>query len=186
MKAQLSRHAACRIVYGAATAQSLLQFSCRVPSEGDALQSLEGAAAFSAEVKSLGHPVRKAELIHLPPLHSRDLTSFLAGLCFVPALQWAQNHLPDQGQRAPGPVQTAGAQPGGGVPLPCSPEALHLLGRVCAASCVPILETIPAARQDALVHCDTPMHTLPEILKERRPDPFHCLRTSKCRATRWM
>ena len=48
---------ACRVVYGAATAQSLLQFSCSFPSEGDTLQSLEGAAAFSAEVRSLAAPL---------------------------------------------------------------------------------------------------------------------------------
>ena len=50
---------ACRIVYGAATAQSLLQFSCSHPSGGDALQSLEGAAAFSAEVRPLAVPLEK-------------------------------------------------------------------------------------------------------------------------------
>ena len=124
----------CRIVYGAATAQSLLRFSCRLPSEGDALQSPEEAATFSAEVRPPRCPVRKTELTHLPSLlHSRHLTSVVAGLCFVSALQWAQKHLPDSDQRAPGPMQTAGAQPGGGVPLTCPPEAFHLLGRVCLA-----------------------------------------------------
>ena len=186
VRAQLSRHAACRIVYGAATAQSLLQVSCRLPSEGDAPQSLEGVAAFSAEVRSLGHLVRKAEFTHLPPLHSRDLTSLSAGLCFVPALQWAQDHLPDQSQRAPGPVPTAGAQPGGGVPLTRPPEAFHLPGRTCPASCVPTSETAPAPQQDCLRALPHPYPYIARGFKEPRPDPFHGLRTSKCRATRWM